>query len=202
MAEELQPLLNQIQKEGIEKAEREASAILAKAKEDAAKIVSHAEAKAKAMIEKAEAESTLFTQRSTASLQQAARDVIITAGEGVGNMIAGIVAQAAAEELSGDVMKEMMLKLAESADSGTEFLVNAEDKKRLAEFVAGKFLAAARRGVELKTDNDVLQGFKVSFKDDHAYMDFTQDAIAAALMALLRPNLAGIVGAAAQHAVK
>jgi V/A-type H+-transporting ATPase subunit E len=42
----------------------------------------------------------------------------------------------------------------------------------------------------------------VSFTDDHVYLDFTQEAIAEALTAFLRPKLAEIVGRVAKKAGK
>ena len=54
MAEDLQYLMERIQKDAVDKAENEAAAIIAKAKEKAADIVKAAEAEASAKLEKAD----------------------------------------------------------------------------------------------------------------------------------------------------
>jgi V/A-type H+-transporting ATPase subunit E len=58
------------------------------------------------------------------------------------------------------------------------------------------------KGLELHVDNEILKGFKVSFADDHVYLDFTQEAIAEALTTFLRPKLAEIVGRVAKGEAK
>jgi V/A-type H+-transporting ATPase subunit E len=54
-------------------------------------------------------------------------------------------------------------------------------------------------GLELHVDNEILKGFRVSFADDHAYLDFTNEAIADSLTAFLRPKLAEIVSRVAKE---
>jgi V/A-type H+-transporting ATPase subunit E len=207
MAEELQPLLDQIRKEGVEKADAEAAEILAQAKEKAAQTVRDAEAKAKALIAKAETDSEVFTQRSIATLEQAARDVLITVGQGIENIISEIVAESVDEALGIDVLEKMMVSMAEACadkqgETRIELLVGEDDQKELVTFFANKYSKKMDQGIELHVDNEILKGFKVSFADDHVYLDFTQEAIAEALTAFLRPKLAEIVGRVAQGAEK
>ncbi len=207
MAEELQPLLDQIRKEGVEKAETEAAEILAQAKEKAAQAVRDAEAKAKELVAKAEADSEVFTQRSIATLEQAARDVLITVGQGIENIISEIIAESTQEALSIEVLEKMMVSMAKSCaekqgETRIELLVSEDDQKELVKFFAAKYSDKMIHGLELHVDNEILKGFKVSFSDDQAYLDFTQEAIADALTAFLRPKLAEIVGRVAQGATK
>ena len=54
MAEDLQTLIDRIQKEAVDKAEAQSSAIIAKAKEEDASIIKNAEAEAAAKHEKNE----------------------------------------------------------------------------------------------------------------------------------------------------
>jgi len=207
MAEELQPLLDQIRKEGVEKAETEAAEILAQAKEKAAQAVRDAEAQAKAFIAKAEADAEVFTQRSIATLEQAARDVLITVGQGIENIISDIVAESVEQTLGVEVLEKMMVKMAQACaekpgETRIELLVSEADQKEMVQFFAAKYSDKMIHGLELHVDNEILKGFKVSFVDDHAYLDFTQEAIAEALTAFLRPKLAEIVGRVAQGAAK
>ncbi len=205
MAEELQPLLDQIRKEGINKAEAEATEILSQAKEQAAKAVREAEAKATALMVKAEADAEVFTQRSIATLEQAARDVLITVGQGIENIISELVADSVDQALGVEVLEKIMVSMASSCaeqhgETRIELLLNESDQAELVKFFASKYSDKMVEGLELHVDNEILKGFKVSFADDHVYLDFTQEAIAEALTAFLRPKLAEIVGRVAQGA--
>jgi V/A-type H+-transporting ATPase subunit E len=207
MAAELQPLLEQIRKEGVEKAQKEAADILAQAKEKAAQMVREAEAKAKALVAKAEADAEIYTQRSTATLEQAARDILITVGQGIENIIAELVAESTKEALKIEVLEQMMVKMAQACaashgETRIELLVSEADQKDMVKFFAAKYRENMIHGIELHTDKEILKGFKVSFADDHVYLDFTQEAIAESLTAFLRPRLAEIVSRVAKTTAK
>ena len=207
MAEELQPLLDQIRKEGVEKADAEAAEILAKAKEKAAQTVRDAEAKAKELVAKAETDAEVFTERSIATIEQAARDVLITVGQGIENIISEIVAESTTDALNTEVLEQMLVNMAQSCaekqgETRIEMLVSEADQKELVKFFAAKYSDKMSHGIELHVDSEILKGFKVSFADDHVYLDFTQEAIAEALTTFLRPKLAEIVGRVAQGAAK
>ena len=53
-------------------------------------------------------------------------------------------------------------------------------------------------GVDIKTENSAFQGFRVSFSENNVYHDFSAEAIAEAVSAFLRPQLAEIVRSAVQ----
>ncbi len=204
MAEELQPLLEQIRKEGVEKAEAQASEILEQAKAKAAQTVRDAEDKAKELVAKAQADAVIYTERSTATLEQAARDLLITVGQGIENIIAELVAESVDAALKIEVLEEMMIKMAQSCaekqgETRIELLISEKDQKDMVKFFADKYREKMVHGIELHTDNEILKGFKVSFADDHVYLDFTSDAIADALTAFLRPKLAEIVSRVAKE---
>ena len=207
MAEELQPLLEQIRKEGVEKAEAQAAEIIAQAKARAAQTVREAETKAKELVIKAQADAAIYTERSTATLEQAARDLLITVGQGIGNIIADIIAESVDSALKTDVLEQMMIKMAQSCaenhgETRIELLVSKNDQDELVKFFAQKYREKMIHGIELHVDNEILKGFRVSFADDHVYLDFTSEAIAGALAAFLRPKLAEIVSRVAKESSK
>jgi hypothetical protein len=55
--------------------------------------------------------------------------------------------------------------------------------------------------MELVSDSEVLSGFTVGFKDRNVYLDYTGEAIAGALAAFLRPELAKTVSAVAAEQI-
>lgn len=205
MAEELQHLLDRIQTEAVEQAEGEAASILSKARDSAGAIVAEAETKAAGLLKKAEKDAEAFTERSIKTLEQAGRDLLITVGQGVENVLGDLVEDAVGEALSPETLAEMLVKMTEAYATGegtearVEVLLSAADREKLVEAFKGTYREKLVSGVRLHTDNDVLKGFQVSFKDGKVYHDFTQEAIAEALSAFLRPHLAEIIHRVAGH---
>ena len=193
MAEELKHLIDQIQKEGVEKAEEEAKAIISQAKEKAAKLVAEAEAKAEAAKKKAEAEAEAFAARSVQTLKQAARDLLITVGQGCEKVVLEILNQEVKAAATGKLLEKMILSVVENADTDLEITVSDSDKAALSAYCV-KLAKKSKKAIELKSDSEVLNGFKVAFKGSNAYLDFTGDALAEALGSFLRPELAKVVG--------
>lgn len=199
MAEELQHLIDRIQKEAVQAAEDKAGQILSQAKEKAAAMVKDAEAKAKASLAKADKDAEAFTERSTKALEQAARDLLISVGQGVENILRDIVDESVDKALTLDVLKQMLVKMAEAYasrqgdESRIELLISQQDQKELIQFFADQYKAKMLHGVEVHVDSSVFKGFKVSFVDSHVYHDFSKEAIAESLVSFLRPQLAEIV---------
>ena len=192
MAEELKHLIDQIQKEGVEKAEKEAQAIISKAKEKAAKLVREAEKKAAAAKKKAETEAEAFATRSVQTLKQAARDLLITVGQGCEKVVLEILNQEVKSAATGKFLEKMILSVVEKSDSDLEITVSEADKVALSAYCV-KLAKKSKTAIELKSDSEVLNGFKVAFKGSNAYLDFTGEALADALGAFLRPELAKVV---------
>ncbi|MBN2702610.1 MAG: hypothetical protein JXR23_00225 [Pontiellaceae bacterium] len=192
MAEELKHLIEQIQKEGVDKAREEAETIISQAKEKAAKILLEGESKAKEIVANAKTESLAFSARSTKTLEQAARDLLITVGQGCTKVVTATLGKKVEAALSGDFLQALILKAIENKSGDLTVSVSEADKEALASFCAEE---ARRSGneISLEADTEILSGFKVAFKDHNVYLDYTGEAIAEALSAFLRPELAKIV---------
>ncbi|WP_051694111.1 hypothetical protein [Desulfohalovibrio reitneri] len=202
MSQDLQHLIERIHAEGVAKAEAEAEEIVAGARKKAARIVREAEDKARDIKERAEEESKIFEERSRRTLEQAARDLLISVGRGVEHIMDGLVAEAVTRAMDDDTVRDMLRNLTERCALGQgqdiAVLVSPEEEKELISFFADMYRDKMRQGIELHTDQDILKGFRVSFKNDSVYLDFTDEAVAEALSAFLRPHLAEIVSHAAQ----
>jgi V/A-type H+-transporting ATPase subunit E len=206
MAEELQHLIDRIQKEAIGNAEAEANRIVSQAREKAAGMIRDAEAKARARLEKADEDAKVFVERSTRTLEQSARDLLITVGQGVENILTDIVDESVEQAMPVSVLQQMLLRIAEAyvakegAESRIEFLISEEDQAEIIRFFADQYRQHLVRGVNIHTDNGVLKGFRVAIREDHVYHDFTKPAIAEALSNFLRGHLSEIVHRAAREA--
>lgn len=204
MAMELEHLISKINQEGVEKGEKEAAEILARARERAAAIVAEAEAAAKAHMAKAERDSEVYVERSTRSLEQAGRDLLIGVGQSIESMIQDIVTTATDEALDPRTLKRMMVKMAQAyaekngTESSIELLIGEQDQAEILKFFAREYRRRLVSGLNIHVDHDVRKGFRVVLENERVYHDFTKPAIAEALANFLRPHLAEIVHRAAR----
>ena len=208
MAEELQYLIERIQKEAVETGEQQAATLVAQAKDKAAATVKEAEDRARHIIEKADKDAQAFTERSINTLKQAARDLLITVGQGVANIMSDLIEDSVEKALKPEVIEQMLVKMAESyfakagAESRLDVLLAPQDQQQVVKFFAEKYQQKLMSGVEIRVDNDIFKGFRVGFKGGQVYHDFTKEAIAEALANFLRPQLAEIVHRAAHGGEK
>jgi len=200
MAEELKHLIEQIQKEGVEKANEEAAAIISQAKEKAAKIVAEAEKKAYETLKQAETKSAAFAERSVKTLEQAARDLLITVGQGCEKIIAEILGKEVDTSLSGELLQKMIAGVVDPGQSGIKLSVSDADAAKMTAFCADLAKQSGKE-IELTSDSEILSGFKVGFKDSNVYLDYTGEAVAGALASFLRPELAKTVSGIAREQI-
>ena len=198
MAEDLQALMERIQKDAVEKAELEANAIISKAKDKAAAIVKAAEDEAKAKLEQADKDAEAFTERSGRTLEQAARDLLLSVGKNLEKMVLDLLSLQIEKSLDETTVKNMLLTIAKSYSSDIEIDFSEADAKALSSFVMGEFAKQLKAGVKVESDKGVKFGFRVKLDGGKVSHEFTEAAMAESLSALLRPQLAKIVNKAAQ----
>ena len=198
MAEDLQALMERIQKDAVDKAELEATSIISKAKEKAAEIVKAAEEEAKAKLEQADKDAVAFTERSERTLEQSARDLLLSVGKNLEKMILDLLSLQVEKSLDETTVKSMLLAIAKSYSSDIEIDFSEADAKALSSFVMGEFAKQLKAGVKVESDKGVKFGFRVKLDQGKVSHEFTEAAMAESLSALLRPQLAKIVNKAAQ----
>ena len=203
MAEELQHLIERIRKEGVESGEKAAESLVAEAKQKAAKIVADAQKQAKDLVAKAETDSAAFADRGRATLQQAARDLLISVGGAIGKVVGGIVEAQVGAALTPDLMAQMLLKLAEAyakdgGAGGIVAMLGEADAAAVKAAFAKEYQNKLAAGIQIESDKAIFKGFRVGAKGGQVFHDFTKEAIADSLASFLRPELAQIVKKAAE----
>ncbi|MDR2580759.1 MAG: hypothetical protein LBC85_07180 [Fibromonadaceae bacterium] len=199
MTEDLQHLIDRIKAEAVDKAEAEAKEIVADAKAKAAHLLKEAEVQAQAKLEKADADSKAYTERSEKTLQQAARDVVLAVGHGVEKAVLGVLALNVDKALTPELMQQLLLTLANSHKGKASTVSLSEtDAKKLSSFISGEFQKKLGAGVTVQSDSGIFAGFRLSFENGKVSQEWTNEAIADALSAILRPVLAKTV----QQAIK
>ena len=203
MAEELQHLIERIRKEGVESGEKAADALVAEAKKKAAGIVADAQKQAKELSAKADQEAAAFAERGKATLQQAARDLLISIGGAVGDVVSGIVDAKVGAALSPELVAQMLLKLAEAyakegGQGGIVAMLGEADAAAVKAYFAKEYQNKLAAGIQIESDKEIFKGFRVGAKGGQVFHDFTKEAIADSLASFLRPELAQIVKQAAE----
>jgi V/A-type H+-transporting ATPase subunit E len=205
MAEELQGLLEKIQKDGVEKAQAEASAITDAARTKASEIIVEAEKQAVDLIEAAKQDAAQFETRARNSLLQAARDLVITVGQNVTALLERLLADRVRSEFSGAALSEAITHAVKAyIETGTQagdlaVLLSETEKAAVEGGLNEALKEALDQGLELTSVSSVVAGFKVSLEGGKLVHDFSDTAVADALAGLLRPALAEIVRASASQ---
>ena len=193
MAEELQSLLEKIQREGIEKANAEAAELISEAKKKAAELLSDAERKVAELNRKADA--AVLLSRSEQSIRQAARDIVLGVRQAVSDTLSRVLLDEVGKTLTGDFLQTYLLKVVEQLGdvSGAEVHVAPADAEALLAFARTKLGAAVQGGLKVVADQDVGAGISVRMDGGRIEHSFTAQSVLEAMTATLRPSLAKLL---------
>ena len=181
MAEEIQYLINQIQKEGVDKAKSEAEKIINDAKSEAEKNKSLAEEQANSL-----------RNKSITAIEQAARDLLITLGQCCEKVVLSTLDESIKDELKDDYLKKLIEKIIENQNEPLSVLLNKSDAENLIAIVSD-ISKENLKEIDISVDNNILSGFKIKFKENQVFLDYTNESLSNSLSEFLRPELAKIV---------
>ena len=191
MAEELQQLLEKIQRDGVDKANAEAAAIVAKAKSEAEALVKKAQEDAAAAEAKGKADAEAYAARARETIAQAARDTVLKVKDDVTKLLTKLLAQDVTAALATEavpiaaaVVKELVTGAATAEVAASAKLVDA---------LRAQLAAQAQGGVKVVADEMTGAGFTVKLDSGRVEHDFTDAAIAGALAQRLRADLAALL---------
>lgn len=188
MSEDLQSLLEKINRDGVEKAQAEAEKILADAKAKAAALVKEAnEAAAKA---KADAEQSAkdYQARAAETVRQAARDTVLEVKDAVTALLEKLLTKDVDRALADE---KTVTALAAEAVRGLTGSVEIAAPAKLAS--ALKAQLAAQSSVKVVLDETRDTGFSVKLDGGRVEHAFTGEVIAGELAKRLRPDLAALL---------
>ncbi len=204
MAEQLQELLERIQKDGVDQAQAEAERILAGARAEAERLVKAAHAEAEQLRRQAEADGKAFAERGETALKQAARDVLLALGACINRALRGLVgadvkAALADPETLGRLVEQAVTAYAQAPEGRQrlEVLLPQDQLEAVRRYGQARLAEALRAGLSFTGDGHIIAGFRVAVAGDRIEHDFTENAITSALCELLRPQVAAIVREAA-----
>ena len=190
MAEELQQLLEKIQRDGVDKANAEAAAIVAKAKAEADALVKKAQEDAAAAEAKGKADAEAYAARARETISQAARDTVLKVKDDVTKLLTKLLTQNVTAALATEAVPLAAAAVRELV-TGDNAEVAASAK--LVDALRAQLAQQAQSGVKVVADEMTGAGFTVKLDNGRVEHDFTDAAIANALAQRLRADLAELL---------
>ena len=195
---QLQALIDQIKKDGVDAAVTEAEAVLNAAKAEAEKIISDAKADAEKILINAKNENDKMVKSSEDAIRQAGRNLLISFRESVAKeanaIIAGNVTAAySAEGLTQLVMKAVEGWTAKPDAEDITVIMNSEDLKSMEETLLAGLKEKMIKGVTLKANDNFDGGFRIAVNEGGAYYDYSAQAVVDMLANYLSPKVTALL---------
>lgn len=194
MAEDIQGLIEKIKREGIQAAEVKANDIEAQAKQNASGIIEKAKQEAEKILEEAKEESVRTEKNTQALLKQAARDLVLAFKKELNNILSKIIAAEIKPVLSGEQIAELLFALikdyAQAEKQGLVITLPKVDRENLEQYLFSRLKEEVKKGITIKTNDDIQSGFLISYDAGKSYYDFTEQSLVDYLSAQIKPKLA------------
>lgn len=195
---QLQELIDQIKKDGVEAAETQAEAILTAAKAEAEKIISDAKAQAEKLMLDAKAENERTVKSGEDALRQAGRNLLISFRESVSKEVKAILSENISSVYSGEELAQLIVKTVSEWAGKPEkedvtVILNSEDLKKLENIILSGLKDKMQKGITLKANDNFDGGFRIAVSDGGAYYDYSKDAVTEMLADYLSPKIASLL---------
>ncbi|QEG01292.1 V-type ATP synthase subunit E [Stieleria maiorica] len=200
----VQELIDRLKSEGVQEGQQQAEALLAEAKKQAAKIIDAARAEADVIVAEAQKQAQRTENNGKRALQLASRDTSLKLKEQLQHEFRSWVGGLVREQFDDSnfliqLIKDVTSQAVAAIDHGPRgddlepavklnLLVADDGDKSVDAFIKGQAAEMLRRGVELKADRTLSQGFRVQIVQDDVEINFSDEAVTAALMRFLAPK--------------
>ncbi len=191
---QLQELIDQIKKDGVEVAETEAKNIVKSAKAEAEKIIADAKVQADKILADAKAENERMVKSSEDAIRQAGRNLLISFRESVTRELNGIVGETVDSVYSADSLSQLVINVVESWANkpdveNIEVILNSNDVEVLEKTAFSSLKARISKGVTLKANDNFDGGFRVAVNNGGAYYDYSTEAVVDMMSNYLSPKV-------------
>lgn len=200
MAEELQSLLDRIQRDGVQKAAAEQARMLEATRIATANLVRQAEQRADELRRQAEGEAKLTEQRANAAIRQGARDILLALREELQQRLRKVVRTCVGEAMTPELMGQLILAMQRAylerpgnRAATLEVMLNAKDQERLSALCHGALGKDLQAQPRLTLGQNLGAGLKLGQQGEDLYLDFTDEAITDLVCAYIGPRLAAIL---------
>ena len=191
---QLQELIDQIKKDGVESAQKEAEALLEAAKAEADKIISNAQSQADKFLENAKAENERMVKSSEDAIRQAGRNLLISFRESVLREVNLILNSNVESVYSSEKLAQIIISVIEGWTCKPEaenisVILNSDKLKEIEDIVLAAVKEKMIKGVTLKANDNFDGGFRISVNDGAAYYDYSAEAVVDMLSGYLSPKV-------------
>ncbi len=195
---QLQELIEQIKKDGVDAAETKAESILEAAKAEAEKIIADAKAQAEKMIADAKTENAKTVKSGEDALRQAGRNLLISFRESVTRELKAIVSDNVNAVYSSDAFAKLVVSAVEAWAGKPEaddisVVLNSSDLEKLEETLLAELKARMLKGVTLKANNNFDGGFRIAVNNGAVYYDYSAEAVTDMLSNYLSPAVTALL---------
>ncbi|MBE6877683.1 MAG: V-type ATP synthase subunit E [Ruminococcaceae bacterium] len=195
---QLQALIDQIKRDGVEAAVAEAESVLKAAKEEAEKIISDAKAEAEKLLINAKNENDRMVKSSEDAIRQAGRNLLISFRESVAKEANAIVSENVTAVYSSDAFAQLVLKAVEGWAGKPDaedisVVLNSEDLKALEDTLLAVLKDKMVKGVTLKANDNFDGGFRIAVNEGGAYYDYSAQAVVDMLSNYLSPKVTALL---------
>ncbi len=193
---QLQELIQQIKKDGVEAAENQAANILSAANAEAQKIISDAKAEAKKLISDAKEENARLVCVSEDAIRQAGRNLLISFRDSVNKELNAIIGDEVKAVYSSEAFAGIIAEAAAqlSQDNGDmSVILNSKDIEKVEKSLLAALKEKAVNGVTLKPNDDFNGGFRILVNGGRAYYDYASKEVTDMLSAYLNPRVTALM---------
>ncbi len=179
---QLQELIEQIKKDGVEAAEAQATSILDAAKAEAEKIISAARTEADKLIANAKAENEKTVRSGEDALRQAGRNLLISFRESVTRELNAIAGDNVSSVYSSDTLAQLIVSAVEGwvtkpESNDVSVLLNSADLARFEGSILAELKSKMLSGVTLKANDNFDGGFRIAVNNGAVYYDYSTEAV-------------------------
>ena len=195
---QLQALIDQIKKDGVDAAVTEAEAVLNAAKAEAEKIISDAKADAEKILINAKNENDKMVKSSEDAIRQAGRNLLISFRESVAKEANAIIAGNVTAAYSAEGLTQLVMKAVEGWTSKPDaeditVILNSEDLKAMEETLLAGLKEKMANGFTLKANDNFDGGFRIAVNEGGAYYDYSAEAVVDMLSNYLSPKVTALL---------
>jgi V/A-type H+-transporting ATPase subunit E len=212
----VQELIDRLKSEGVEEGQQAAESLLAEAKKQAVTVVDAAHTEADELVKAARLQVEQMEANGKRALALASRDTCLQLKEQLQHEFRGWVGRLVSEQLTApEFLAELIFKMASQAiaangdqpvsGNSTEadqmiFSVVGANAELIETFIKQEAAEMLRQGIHLQADHSLSHGFRVQLADREIELDFTDEAVTAALMRFLAPKFRQLIGSASEVA--
>ncbi|HKI90143.1 MAG TPA: hypothetical protein VKA38_14030 [Draconibacterium sp.] len=181
MTNKVQELTEKIYNEGVNKAKVDAEKIITEAKKEAEKIVQTAHKQKEEMLADTKKEIAELKKNTDAEMQLAARQFMSLIKQQVTNAITTAQVKDSVKEAFNDTdfLKNLIITMVKNWNSQNQehpelrLLLSEKEENNLSDFFESKAISELNKGIEIKWDEKIKNGFKIGPQDGSYILRFS-----------------------------